>query len=293
MALDNFIPVIWSARLLARLQKALVYGQAGVVNRDYEGEIADVGDTVRINSIGPVSIFPYVKNTDMPAPETLNDAAQMLTIDQAQAFNFQVDDIDRAQQKPKVMDEAMREAGYALADVADQYLAGLMWQAAPATSMLGAIGSPVDIGYGANEMSPYIALLRLGRFLDEKNIPRAGRWAIVPPWFEEYLVMDGRIVGSGADAADTRAVNGRVGRAAGFDILVSNNVPFLPGGTEYKIVAGTSLATSYAEQINKVEAYRPQLRFADAVKGLHLYGAKVVRPEALALLVADIGTPAT
>lgn len=293
MALDNFIPVIWSARLLARLQKALVYGQAGVVNRDYEGEIADVGDTVRINSIGPVSVFPYVKNTDMPAPETLNDAAQMLTIDQAQAFNFQVDDIDRAQQKPKVMDEAMREAGYALADVADQYLAGLMWQAAPATSMLGAIGSPVDIGYDANEMSPYIALLRLGRFLDEKNIPRAGRWAIVPPWFEEYLVMDGRIVGSGADAADTRAVNGRVGRAAGFDILVSNNVPFLPGGTEYKIVAGTNLATSYAEQINKVEAYRPQLRFADAVKGLHLYGAKVVRPEALALLVADIGTPAT
>lgn len=293
MALDNFIPIIWSARLLARLQKSLVYGQTGVVNRDYEGEIADVGDTVKINAIGPVSIFPYVKNQDMQAPETLSDAAQMLTIDQARAFNFQIDDIDRAQQKPKVMDEAMREAGYGLADAADQYLASLMWQGAPATSMLGAIGAPLTVGYGAGETSPYIALLRLGRFLDEKNISREGRWAIVPPWFEEFLVMDGRLVATGADAADTRAVNGRAGRAAGFDILVSNNVPVLAGPTEYKIVAGTNLATSYAEQISKVEAYRPQLRFADAVKGLHLYGAKVVRPEALALLVADEGTAAT
>lgn len=292
MALENFIPVIWSARLIARLQKALVYGQVGVVNRDYEGEIADVGDTVRINSIGPVSVFTYVKNQDMPAPETLNDAAQMLTIDQAKAFFFQVDDIDRAQQKPKVMDEAMREASYGLADVADQYIANLMWQSAPATSMLGAIGTPQVIGYGANEMSPYIALLELGRFLDEKNIPREGRWAIVPPWFHEYLVMDNRLVATGADAADTRAVNGRAGRAAGFDILVSNNVPFLTGPTEFKVVAGTSLATTYAEQISKVEALRLERRFADAVKGLHLYGAKVVRPEALALLVADMGEPA-
>lgn len=292
MALENFIPVIWSARLLARLQKALVYGQAGVVNRDYEGEITDVGDTVRINSIGPVSIFDYVKNQDMPGPETLNDATQTLVIDQAKSFNFQIDDIDRAQQKPKVMDEAMREAAYGLADVADQYIAGLMWQAAPATSMLGAIGTPQVIGYGANEMSPYIALLELGRFLDEKNIPREGRWAIVPPWFHEYLVMDNRLVATGTEAADTRAVNGRAGRAAGFDILVSNNVPFLTGPTEFKVVAGTSLATTYAEQISKVEAYRPERRFADAVKGLHLYGAKVVRPEALALLVADMGEPA-
>lgn len=292
MALENFIPVIWSARLLARLQKALVYGQAGVVNRDYEGEITDVGDTVRINSIGPVSIFDYVKNQDMPGPETLNDATQTLVIDRAKSFNFQIDDIDRAQQKPKVMDGAMREAAYGLADVADQYIAGLMWQAAPATSMLGAIGTPQVIGYGANEMSPYIALLELGRFLDEKNIPREGRWAIVPPWFHEYLVMDNRLVATGTEAADTRAVNGRAGRAAGFDILVSNNVPFLTGPTEFKVVAGTSLATTYAEQISKVEAYRPERRFADAVKGLHLYGAKVVRPEALALLVADMGEPA-
>lgn len=292
MALNNFIPTIWSARLLARLQNALVYGQAGVVNRDYEGEISDVGDSVKINSIGPVTITPYVKNANLAAVETLNDAAQFLLIDQAQSFNFQIDDIDRVQQKPKVMDEAMREAAYGLADVADRFLAGLMWAAVPAANTQGAVGAGITIGYGAGETDPYIALLEMARVLDENNVPRVGRWAVVPPWFHAFLLMANRIVGSGAQAADDRMRNGVIGTVAGFDLLLSNNVPFAAGPVEYKILAGTSMSTAFVEQINKVEAYRPELRFADAVKGLHLYGAKVTRPNTLALLIADEGTPA-
>lgn len=292
MPLENFIPTVWSARLLLRLETAHVYGQAGVVNRDYEGEIRDVGDTVRINSIGPVTITPYVKNADMAAPETLNDASQVLTIDQAQSFNFQIDDIDRAQQKPKVMDAAMQEAAFGLRDVADTYIAGLMWAAVPAGSTQGAVGAGLAVGYGAGETNPYIVLLTMAQALDENNVPREGRWAIVPPWFHAYLLMDNRFVGNGSLPADTRLINGMVGRAAGFDILLSNNVPFAAGPVEYKILAGTSLACTYAEQISKIEAYRPERRFADAVKGLHLYGARVVRPTALALCIADIGTAA-
>lgn len=292
MPLENFIPTVWSARLLLRLETAHVYGQAGVVNRDYEGEIQDVGDTVRINSIGPVTITPYVKNQNMNPPETLNDASQVLTIDQAQSFNFQIDDIDRAQQKPQVMDAAMQEAGFGLRDVADQYIAGLMWNAVPAGSTQGAVGAGITVGYGQNETNPYIALLNMATDLDENDIPREGRWAIVPPWFHAYLLMDNRFVASGALPADIRLISGTVGRAAGFDILLSNNVPFVAGPAEYKVLAGTSLACSYAEQISRVEAYRPELRFADAVKGLHLYGARVVRPTALALCIADMGTAA-
>ncbi len=293
MALNNFIPTVWSARLLARLEAAHVYGQAGVVNRDYEGEISDLGDTVRINSIGPVTITPYVKNVDMGAPEELTDASQALVIDQAQSFHFQIDDVDRAQQKPKVMDAAMAEAAYALADVADRYIAGLMWEAVPVANTQGAVGAGIAIGYAAApEVNPYIALLGLKRALDESNVPSEGRWVIVPPWFHGYLLMDGRFVGSGALPADTRLVKGTVGRAAGFDVLVSNNVPSVAGPAEFKILAGTAAACSFAEQISKVEAYRPERRFADAVKGLDLYGAKVVRPSALALLIADIGTAA-
>lgn len=292
MALNAFIPTIWSARLLARLETAHVYGQAGIVNRDYEGEIKNVGDTVRINSIGPVTITPYVKNANLAAVQELTDAFQVLSIDQAQSFNFQIDDIDRVQQKPKVMDEAMREAGFALADTADLFLANLMWPSVPAASTQGAVGAGLTVGYGAAETNPYIMLLNMARDLDEQNIPRAGRWVIVPPWLHAYLLMDARFVSSGALPADQRLVSGMVGQAAGFNIMLSNNVPSVAGPAEFKVLAGTSIATTYAEQIVKVEAYRPELRFADAVKGLHVYGARVVRPTALALCIADIGTAA-
>ncbi len=291
MSLENFIPTVWSARLLDNLRKALVYGQPGVVNRDYEGDISQAGDTVRINAIGAVTISDYSKNTDLGTPEALQDAGTLLVINQAKSFNFQIDDVDRAQQKPKVMDAAMREAAYALGDAADQYIAGL-WTQVDAANLQGEVGAGVTIGYGAGETNPYIALLQMATDLDEANVPRAGRWAIVPPWFHGYLLMDDRFVGNGAPAADTRLLNGQVGRAAGFDIMISNNVPYAAGPVEYKILAGTSAAMAYVEQINKVEAYRPEKRFADAVKGLHLYGAKVVRPSGLALLIADMGTKA-
>lgn len=292
MAINNFIPTVWSARLLNNLNDALVYAQPSVVNRDYEGEIAQMGDTVRINTLGPVTIGAYTKNANMAVVQELTDASQLLTITQGDYFNFQIDDVDRRQQQPKVMNQAMRNAANALADTADQWLAALMWAGVPAASTQGAVGAGLACGYGVGETNPYVALLNASIDLDEANVPRAGRWAIVPPWFHGYLLMDARFVGSGAEAADSRGINGLVGRAAGFEIYMTNNVPFVAGPQEYKVLLGTNYATSFAEQINSVEAYRPELRFADAVKGLHLYGARVVYPAALALIIANIGTAA-
>jgi N4-gp56 family major capsid protein len=283
MALNNFIPELWSARLLFNLQKALVYAQEGIVNRDYEGEIQAMGDTVRINSIGPVTVGDYAKNTNIGDPETLTDAQQSLLIDQAKYFNFQVDDVDRAQQKPAVMDGAMRESGYALRDRADQYVAGLHAQAASGNA-IGSDASPkTDLGTAANA---YNYLVDLGVLLDEANVPSEGRWVIVPSWFHGVILKDDRFVKSGTPAGDRVLRNGEVGEAAGFRILKSNNVPNT-SGTKYKILAGHPLAISYADQVVKVEGYRPEKRFADAVKGLHVYGAKVVRPKALAVLTAN------
>src|SRR5690606_10581469 len=282
MALDNFIPQIWSARLLENLRKALVYGQEGVVNRDYEGEIRQYGDRVHIHNIGPVTVFDYTKNQDMPAPETLDDERRTLIIDQAKAFNFQVDDIDAAQQNPKVMDAAMREAAYALADAADQYIASHYTEVA-ASNLIGSDADPVEVTVD----NAYDLLVDLGVVLDENNVPKSGRFAVLPPWYIGLLLKDQRFVATGAAAAEDRLQNGQVGRAAGFTILESNNVPFVSGDNpNYKVIAGSPIAWSYAEQISKVEAYRPERRFADAVKGLHLYGAKVVRPTALAVLSA-------
>lgn len=110
MAFDNFIPEIWSARLLAHLDKVHVY--ANLMNRDYEGEIKAYGDTVHINQISDITINDYTGEDFADAPEELDGTQQVLVIDQAKYFNFQIKDIDNAQSNPKLMDAAMLRAAY-------------------------------------------------------------------------------------------------------------------------------------------------------------------------------------
>jgi hypothetical protein len=180
------------------------------------------------------------------------------------------------------MGEAMGEAAYALADQADTYIAGLHTDAISA-NRIGSDGSPkTDLGTAGKA---YEYLVDLGTLLDEANVPTAGRWAIVPPWYEGALLKDERFVSFGTVVNVGNLRNGMIGRAAGFDILKSNNVT--KTGTTFRIMAGTSMAISMADQIVETEAYRPEKRFGDAVKGLHVWGVKVIRPEALAVLHAN------
>jgi hypothetical protein len=283
MSLDNLIPQLWAARLLDNLNKTLVYGQPGCANRDYEGEITQAGDTVHINAIGPITVADYTKNTAIGDPEVLAATLTTLDIDQAKYFNFQIDDIDRAQSNPDAMDAAMREAAYALAEEADTYLAGLHVDA-DAANLLGDDTAPMtDL---ATEGAPYGYLVLLDVLLTEANVPRQGRFVVVPPWYYGLLLQDNRFVGSGTRLSDRALRNGEIGMAAGFTVLESNNVPNT-AGAKFKIIAGHASAITYAEQIVKIEAYRPEKRFADAIKGLHVYGAKLVRPTALAVLTAN------
>lgn len=282
MSMNNFIPQIWSARLLENMRKAHVFAQEAVVNRDYEGEIAGYGGSVRINTPSAITVFNYTKNADIPAPEVPASVTQTLIIDQAKGFNFYIDDIDIAQQRPKVLDAYMREAAYALADAVDQYLASLHAQVA-ASNSIGDVGTPVtDVGT-AGRLYEY--LTELGVRLDEANVPSAGRWVILPPWAEALLRRDQRFVGTGGAQAEATLRNGEVGQAAGFTVYKSNNVA--RSGDEFYILAGSNLAWTLAVQIDKVEAYRPERRYGDAVKGLMLYGARVTRPTGLARLVAE------
>jgi hypothetical protein len=278
-SVDGFIPTIWSARLLSALRKAQVFTQAGVVNRDYEGEIQQAGDSVRIGQIGDVTIRTYSKNTALASPDALTDAQATLIIDQGKYFNFAVDDVDRAQIKPNLMDEAMSRAAYNLKDQEDQLVAGLY------TDLQGAIataGAPkTDLGTAGQA---YTYIVQASQKLSEQNVPADGRIGIVPPWFYAQLLLDKRFVEASESAAQT-ARNGQVGMAAGVTILQSNNVS--NNGTLYRIPFIHPMAISFAEQINKVEAFRPPDRFADAVKGLLLYGAKVVRPDAGVVLFAN------
>lgn len=294
MSLDLFIPELWGARLLEALRKELVYAQAGIINRDYQGEFNQAGDTVRLHSIGDPTIFDYTKNVDMPTAETLSDAEKTLTITQSKAFNFQVDDVDQAQTLPKVMDGAMGRAAYRLTDIADQYLAAIMLAGASSANAIGTDASPIVApGTTPGATGAYEQLVDLSVKLNEASVPRNGRFVVVPPWYEGVLRKDDRFIANDAASRDAGQpmLNGSIGRAAGFDILVSNNIPtnVAPGGaanTEVRsrIIAGHPIATTFADTISKVEAYRPERRFADAVKGLHVYGAGVTEPAALAVL---------
>ncbi len=284
MSLDNFIPTIWSARLLANINNAHVL--AALCNRDYEGEITGLGDTVKINSIGRVTIGNYTKNSDIGDPETLESAQTTLLIDQAKYFNFQVDDVDMVQTKPKVMDEAMREAAWGINDVVDADLAALH-SSCPAANKVGSDGAGAKLGAVLTAgLAMYDYLVDLKVILDNNNCPQVGRWCVVPPWAHGVMLKDSRFVNATQKGNDIMT-NGFIGRAAGFDVFMSNNITDDGEATPtYRIMAGHPMMWSYAEQIVKVEAYRPEKRFADAVKGLHVYGYKVVRPAMMAVLYA-------
>lgn len=280
MSITNFIPTIWSARLLRHLDKKHVY--ANLLNRDYEGEIKSYGDTVKINQIGDVTIKDFQKGKDIDTPEELSGDQLMLTIDQGKYFNFGIEDVDAAQVNPKLMDKAMMRAAYGMNDVTDRFAANLLYVGADAVNVLGTDASPIV----PTASDAYDTLVDLSTLLTEANVPMDGRWVVVPAWFHGLLLKDKRFVGNGTDYNKAILEGGEVGVASGFRVSLSNNVPNTEGA-KYKIIAGTNEAGSYAEQILKTEAYRPEKRFSDAVKGLHVYGAKVLQPKCLAVLTAN------
>ena len=272
MALDDTIRQVWARALLQNLQKTQVFGQPGVINRNYEGEIAQWGDRVHIQNIGAVNVISYTKNTDLSALQVLDDAKQTLVIDQQDAFNVFLDDIDRVQANPGLAAELSREAAYALSDATDQFIA--------ATMVAGATGA-VDADT-TTEGGAYEALVEAGVELDEANITTNGRFAIVPSWFHARLLLDERFVKFGGPNQETTLRNGLVGEAAGFTIMKSNNIP--NESEVYDAIAGVSSATTFANQISKVESIRNDKRFGDNVRGLHVYGAEVIRPTGLVKL---------
>lgn len=281
MAVTNFIPELWSARLLNALDKSHVF--ANVVNRDYEGDIKKMGDTVHINTIGAVTIGTYTSNTDFSSgPETLATTDQTLTIDQAKYFNFQVDDIDAAQAAGDIMDKAMTRAAYGLADASDKYIAGILAGAADATNTVST--SAVAL----TSSNVYENVVKMRTILDKANVPTAGRWLVIPPEMYALILLDDRFVKTGGEMAEGILRTGLVAQAAGFDIYLSNNCVSanVSDKLTYTITGGVDAAATYAEQIVSTEAYRPEKRFADAVKGLHVYGAKVVDKAQIACLKA-------
>lgn len=273
MAITNFIPTVWSENLYTALDKKYV-GVANC-NRAFEGDIREAGSVVKILGVGSVTVSDYTKNTDLSSPEALSDSVRELTIDQAKCFNFQIDDVDRAQAMPKLMSEAMKVAGDALACAADSYVYSL-YSGAGSTVAQASVTSDNVLD----------ALISARTKLLKAGVTDPGDIVIeVTPEVAE-LILKAKI----ATATDNGEAleNGCIGTVGGCKIYVSGNIATVNDTTNKKVyhkcMARTRRAIAFAEQLSEIEAYRPEKRFADAVKGLHLYGAKVVYPSELILL---------
>ena len=271
MAITNFIPTVWSENLYQELDKK--YIGVSNCNRDFEGEIREKGNTVRICGIGDVVVSEYTKNANMSSPTTLSDNARDLKIDQAKYFNFQIDDIDRAQSSPKLMEAAMKNAANALANDADRYIYGLYAQAG---STIQCEDTTVD------NIVNLIIDARTKLFTNNVSDPEDIVIEVTPEIGGMILKAKVNLSTNNTDVMET----GCIGAIGGCKIFVSNNVEKLDstGGCSHKCLARTKRAIAFAEQLSEIDAYRPELRFADAVKGLHLYGAKVVYPKEMVLL---------
>ena len=264
MAISNFIPAVWSEQMLKSIDRKYV-GVANC-NRDFEGDILEKGNVVKICGLNPVTVSTYTKDSNLTAPQTLSDTLLELKIDQAKYFNFQIDDIDRTQASPKLMDYAVKSAASALADAADRYVFSVAAEASTQISM----GAP-DVSTIIDKMiEARTKLIRRG-CVDAEDIVIE-----VSPDIAEYLFKAKMTsIGDNTELFE----NGCIGKILGCKVFVSNNIAIQQIDDEvcqHKCIMRTKRALSFAEQLSEVDAYRPELRFADAVKGLHLYGAKIV-----------------
>lgn len=272
MALDSFIPELWSALLLEPFERSLVFG--GLANRNVEGEIR-FGRSVHIPEIGKLSTTPY---TGSVSYGSVPDADRVLTIDQKQYVAVEIGDIDKVQSKPELIAPVTRQMGAALQNTADAFIGGL-YAGAGITTGLGDDTTEIEIN-SANVLT-YVTMV--GQKLDENDVPRVGRWMVVPPWFITKLML-AKITKDTNNSATLE--RGFFGQINGIDIYMSNNVTCTDGAT-YKVLAGTRDAITFAGQLESMEAMRLESKFADGLRALYVYGAKVVRANALACLTCD------
>jgi hypothetical protein len=281
MSVNSFIPEIWSASILDNLNKTLLYGN--LCNRDYECEIRSFGDTVRINELGNITINDYTKNsTSALTIQELADAQQTLQITRSRYFAFKLDDVDKAQTKPKLMDKAIERASYNMADDIDTWIAQTM---SSGGFFLGT--NSTELGSTASALSVtstlvITALAWAARILDQNSVPSQGRFAVVSPAIHHQMIT-ARIVQDTANSGYITGGPNAVGNFYGFNIYVSNNVYLgSAASSQYHCHFGHSMGVTFANQLAEVKAFELGADgFGDAVKGLNLYGMKITRPEAV------------
>ena len=291
-----FIPEIWSGKLQVKFYKSTVLAE--ITNNDWEGEIKNQGDTVHIRSIPTITISDYEKGMNLSNQVPTSTPIE-LTIDKGKYFSVIVDDVDDVQADVRLMDiftndasEQMKIAidGDVLNNVAPDVATANQGTTAGAISGdidLGTTGAPVAV----TTTNVLETILNCGKVLDEQNVPEDGRWMVVAPWFASLLKGSDlrQAYLTGDDVSPLR--NGKLGMIDRFTLFVSNNMTKVVAGGDnaYHFLAGTRDAISFASQITNVESLRSTATFGNIVRGLNVYGYKVVKPEALVDLYAAKG----
>ena len=267
MSITNFIPTVWSESLHTELEKR--YIAVSHCYREFEGEIQHRGDTVRICGVGNIDVGSYVKNTDMSVPQTLSDTVRELAISNANYFNFQIDDIDRAQSNPRLMEAAMKLAASSLANEADRFVFDLYRDHEQVVSAENATADTI-----------VDAILAARQKLYENNVYDSEDVVVEVSPAVASLILKAKVKLASDNAEALEA--GCIGNIMGCKVFVSNNIANVDGA--YKCFVRTKRAIAFAEQLSEIDAYRPEKRFADAVKGLHLFGAGIIYPKELVVL---------
>lgn len=301
-----FIPEIWSGKLIEKFYAATVLG--AIANTDYEGEIKNQGDLVKIRTRPTIAISDYSANEELGIQRPSSNLVELL-IDQGKYFNLALDDVmeiqsdidqlsiwaeDASEQMKIAVDTDVLNylAGVGNTDIAEVNRSAQTSGAISGDIALGGYGEPVFInkqGYGAedgsdvdNSMSIVDYLVNCGQVLDEQNIPETGRWVVIPAWVASRIkkseLKDASLSGDGTSILR----NGRLGMIDRFTLYLSNLL--LPQGgyaDEWPILFGTNAALTFASQLTKMETLRSERSFSQLIRGLQVYGFKVVNGVAI------------
>jgi len=294
-----FLPKVYSKQVLNFFRKSSVV--EAITNTDYAGEITAFGDSVRIIKEPEITVYQYERGQDVTATK-LTDQEVTLVVDVANAFKFIVDDIETNMSHVNFRDVATSSAAYALRDAFDAGVIAEMFAGVADGSgtlpdhILGSNSATdlaagtfqgtgnLDIGFGSSEHDPIDVLSHMSRLLDEQNIPEEGRWFLASPQFYEVLVQSSsKLLSVDYNAGQGSIRNGLVssGKLRGFDMYKTNNISESSLTAAGKCIAGHISSTATAQTITNTEVIRDPDSFGDIVRGLHVYGATVLRPEAL------------
>lgn len=290
-----FLPSVYSKKVLNFFRKSSVI--EAITNTDYAGEITAYGDSVKIIKEPVISVSDYTRGSDTTATK-LTDQELTLVVDSAKAFKFIVDDIETKMSHVNFKEVASSSAAYALKDSYDAAVLAVMFAGLSASSPNHVLGSDnatdlaagtfdgtgnLDIGFDSNEHDPLDLMGRMARLLDEQNVPEEGRWFVASPDFYEVLSQSSsKLLSVDYNAGQGSIRNGLVssGKLRGFDMYKSNNIASTSNAAG-KCLAGHISSTATAQSITSTEVLRDPSSFGDIVRGLHVYGAKVLRDEAI------------